>query len=410
MDTLSSKGIKLQQYEGVGEDIPASVKKSEEACDHATKNAAQRGVCTLCTPSFGRGSDFVTHDELLDKAGGLHVIQTFAADFVADEVQIQGRTARQGKNGSWSLMLDNAELAKMDPNTWKESEEPDLNEPATSALLNVSTMQTMSATSRFAQLQTAREKCERALAVRLAESHKNAFEKDAATRAFFNLLTGKSPADQNKALSAYEAWYSEMLKAEFPDCLMHSVFVLDESGSMEGSRWKGLMSAYRKYITTVKDLCRFNDLLSVVQFNGGARVTQKIKRCETISQDLTMQGGGTLFPLGLCRAADVLFEGLGAHPECTKYTLIWMTDGCASLDGLHEAFKKYISFGENLTAFFMFFGQGPCGKEIVQQVRGQFQVACPKSSAFFAEAVDAAKLEELFGYIATRRGDNLSFT
>ena len=150
MDTLSSKGIKLQQlYEAVGEDVPSSFKKSEEVRDHATKNAAQRGVCTLCTPSFGRGSGFVSHDELLDKAGGLHVIQTFAADSLADEVQIQGRTARQGKNGSWSLMLDNAELAQMDPNTWKESEEPDLNQPATSSLLNVSTMQTMSATSRF---------------------------------------------------------------------------------------------------------------------------------------------------------------------------------------------------------------------------------------------------------------------
>ena len=262
----------------------------------------------------------------------------------------------------------------------------------------------------FAQLQTAQGKCERALALRLAESHKNALEKDTATRTFFNFFTGKRTADQNKALSVYEAWYSEILEAEFPDCLMHSVFVLDESGSMKGSNWEGLMSAYRKYITTVKDLGRFNDLFSVVQFDDGSRVTQKFKRCETISHDLTVQGGGTLFPPEHCHAADVLFEGLGAHPECTKKPLVWMTDGCAPLDGLHEAFKKYISFAENLTAFFMFFGQDPGGKETVQQVRAQFQVACPKSSAFFAEAVDAAKLEELFGYIATRRGDNLSFT
>ena len=90
----------------------------------------------MCTSSFGRGSDFVCHDASLNKAGGVHVIQ--------------GRTARQGKNGSWSLTLDDTELASLDPKTWEDPDKPGAKPHASSASLNVATMQALSATERLA--------------------------------------------------------------------------------------------------------------------------------------------------------------------------------------------------------------------------------------------------------------------
>jgi hypothetical protein len=40
----------------------------------------------------------------------VHVIQTFVSLNKAEEVQIQGRTARQGKDGTYSLVLSEADL------------------------------------------------------------------------------------------------------------------------------------------------------------------------------------------------------------------------------------------------------------------------------------------------------------
>ena len=414
MDGLASKGIKLEQlYEGVGEDTQDNSQRPGEVRDHVIRNAAQQGVCTLCTPSFGRGSDFVSHDALLDKVGGVHVIQTFAADSCADEVQIQGRTARQGKNGSWSLILDDTELAKLDPNTWEDPEEHGAAQPACSSSLTVERMQAMSSTERAGQLQQARGRCESALAARLKKSRERALKRDVATRQFFDLLTGKKPAAVDEVLTAYQTWYCNDLGAELAAGeLRHTVFVLDESGSMGGPghpAWEGLMTAYRKYISTLAERDRLNDLLSVVQFDNGSRITQQFRTCGNIARDLTFQGGGTNFPPGLSQAADVLLQGRLDHPECTKYTLVWMTDGGASLSGVSEAFQKYAPFGKHLAAFFMFFGNETSGEQIVKQVCEEFQSVCKESSASFALAVDAAKLEDLFGRIARSSGDKLSF-
>jgi len=397
-------------------DTQDTSKNPGEVRDHLIGSAAQQGVCTLCTLSFGRGSDFVCHDAVLDKAGGVHVIQTFAADSLADEVQIQGRTARQGKNGSWSLMLDDTELAKLDPKTWDDPRKPGAKLHACSSSLSVATMQALSATERLAQLQQARGSCERALAARLAKSHKHALERHASTRKFFDLLTGTRPVAVDQDVLAYQTWYTINLRAEallLGHHVRHTVFVLDESGSMGGPghhKWDGLVSAFQKYISTLAELGRFNDLLSVVQFGTESRISQRFMRCSTISQELTFGGdGGTRFPPGLRRAADVLLEGRDVHPECAKYTLVWMTDGCASLEGVREAFAKYRPFGETLAAFFMFFGTEPSGEETVKQVCAEFQSVCTGSSGSFAKAVDAAKLKEIFGTIARSGGDKLSF-
>lgn len=47
-------------------------------------------VSTILTRDFGRGTDFICHDNKIDKRGGVHVIQTFVSDEISEEMQIRG--------------------------------------------------------------------------------------------------------------------------------------------------------------------------------------------------------------------------------------------------------------------------------------------------------------------------------
>ncbi|CAF1394740.1 unnamed protein product [Adineta steineri] len=76
------------------------------------KRATGSGQITLFTKTFGRGTDFICHDPTVDSNGGIHVIQTFLSEEISEEVQIKGRTARQGDRGSYSLILLYTDLEK----------------------------------------------------------------------------------------------------------------------------------------------------------------------------------------------------------------------------------------------------------------------------------------------------------
>jgi preprotein translocase subunit SecA len=65
--------------------------------------AATSGQITLSTAIFGRGTDFFCKCEKVEKAGGVHIIQAFLSTEASEEVQIKGRTARQGKKKFQSL-------------------------------------------------------------------------------------------------------------------------------------------------------------------------------------------------------------------------------------------------------------------------------------------------------------------
>jgi hypothetical protein len=59
----------------------------------------------LFTRVFGRGTDFIVHDENISKNGGVHVIQTFLSEEYSEEIQYKGRTARQGEPGTYQLIV-----------------------------------------------------------------------------------------------------------------------------------------------------------------------------------------------------------------------------------------------------------------------------------------------------------------
>jgi len=102
-------------------DALASIKDSvlyliEEASfeekEHIIQRATSSGQVTLFTRMFGRGTDFICHEKSVTMSGGTHVIQTFLSEEVSEEKQIKGRTARQGEQGSYSMILLDQDLEK----------------------------------------------------------------------------------------------------------------------------------------------------------------------------------------------------------------------------------------------------------------------------------------------------------
>jgi preprotein translocase subunit SecA len=68
--------------------------------------AGKKGTVTLLTDQFSRGTDFLLEDKSLIEAGGFHVIQTYVSKDESDYVQVCGRTARQGKKGSYQMVIN----------------------------------------------------------------------------------------------------------------------------------------------------------------------------------------------------------------------------------------------------------------------------------------------------------------
>lgn len=73
--------------------------------DSLVANATLQGQITLSTREFGRGTDFKYHGNAVINAGGLAVIQTFFTFDYSEEIQIRGRTRRQGTTGSYEILV-----------------------------------------------------------------------------------------------------------------------------------------------------------------------------------------------------------------------------------------------------------------------------------------------------------------
>ena len=63
--------------------------------------STRSGAITLMIREYGRGTDFVCYDKRMLDGGGVHVIQAFFSTEISEEIQIKGRTARQGAKGSY---------------------------------------------------------------------------------------------------------------------------------------------------------------------------------------------------------------------------------------------------------------------------------------------------------------------
>ncbi|CAF3202594.1 unnamed protein product, partial [Rotaria sp. Silwood2] len=82
------------------------------------RRATTMGKVTLLTRTFGRGIDFLCSNKHLLAKGGIHVLQTFFSEELSEEVQIKGRTARQGDVGSYRMILLNKDLELVLGSLW----------------------------------------------------------------------------------------------------------------------------------------------------------------------------------------------------------------------------------------------------------------------------------------------------
>ncbi|CAF3988523.1 unnamed protein product, partial [Rotaria sordida] len=92
-----------------------TILKEEENFEEKEKvirRSTMPGQITLFTRTFGRGADFIRYDQSVNTDDGIHVIQTFLSEDCSEEIQIKGRTARQGDKGSYSMLLLDNDLEK----------------------------------------------------------------------------------------------------------------------------------------------------------------------------------------------------------------------------------------------------------------------------------------------------------
>jgi hypothetical protein len=94
---------------GVGTVITLTERNTADK-ENLIRQAMSAGTVTLLSRQLGRGTDFYVFSDGIDAAGGAVVIQTFLSEDVSEEVQIKARTARQGNNGSYCLVLSEQDL------------------------------------------------------------------------------------------------------------------------------------------------------------------------------------------------------------------------------------------------------------------------------------------------------------
>ncbi|EAR95155.1 helicase carboxy-terminal domain protein (macronuclear) [Tetrahymena thermophila SB210] len=97
-----------QQFKSLKQNSQIQIMTEENQIEERKKiikDATYSGAITLLTKIFGRGIDFQVNDTIIFQNYGVHVIQTFFSEDKSEETQIKGRTARQGEEGSFSMVL-----------------------------------------------------------------------------------------------------------------------------------------------------------------------------------------------------------------------------------------------------------------------------------------------------------------
>ena len=173
--------------------------------------AATAKQITISTAVFGRGTDFFCKDESVQKNGGVHVIQTFLSEEQSEEIQIQGRTARQGKKGSYEMILLASDLEEKFgiSNHMKDK---------------------VAKGDWYDELCNARKRLLSTQQQTIEENLVDANQKDKATHAYFDsLLAGNSI----EAAKRFKEIYKSFKSGQMPSSMELDIgFLIDITGSM----------------------------------------------------------------------------------------------------------------------------------------------------------------------------------
>lgn len=281
--------------------------------DNIIRAATRQGAVTLASRMYGRGTDFKIFDDRVEKAGGMHVLQTFFSRDLSEEEQIKGRCARQGNKGSYSLVLLSASAAK------------DFD-------LTIETVQGWQPAEVYAKLSqlransgTAEVKSLREMAAMRLNEHRMLAD------SLQNFHAGKNKGAFGKLMKRYNLPGG---MAVGPNG-MHVIFCLDESGSMswclpfQRSPWNELMDAVAVFWNQSADQPGPPMFVSVVQFGSDARVTQQMVPLQGKVPKLEPNWSGTSF-LPAVEAAANLVNNVAGPANGYTAVVIFMSDGAAS--------------------------------------------------------------------------------
>ena len=338
---------------------------------------------TLFPRIFGRGTNFVVYDDAIDTVGGVHVVQTFFSEFLAEEIQIQGRTARQGKSGSYKMIVLSAEIEATYGLTSEEVEQ----ESRKKATFYDFMFQKRAA-AMTAVIDGMKETAGKARA-----QHKNSLTLQ-------NLLKQNGSRDRVAQIMMSFA-------ASTSTSGLHIILCLDESGSMS-SYWASLVDAVMQFLNIRNESgAGDTDLISVIKFGEDATLLwdkESLHHAVANRHAMIRDGGGTNFVPALKMVRQQMLSettGMGV-------AVVFMTDGEAS-DGRRAAAavsKLQDGFsGSSFQFFGVFFRAGAeqaAGEGILQnmvqavnggkmvlatnvdELRDQFQSIAREVSASFA--------------------------
>eukprot|EP00977_Amphora_coffeiformis_P020936 scaffold8649_cov185-Amphora_coffeaeformis.AAC.7 len=172
--------------------------------------AATASQITVSSAVFGRGTDFFCKDERVQKSGGVHVIQAFLSDERSEEIQIQGRTARQGKRGSYQMVI-----------MWEDLK---------SRFGIRQSADSIPKRELYKWLDDVREKQRKKHVATVEKNLADATKADKDTHRYFDALLASRP---NEASKRFLDLYKAFKKKQMPSSMdIQIAFVVDATGSM----------------------------------------------------------------------------------------------------------------------------------------------------------------------------------
>jgi len=374
----STKGAELGDYQILEEKVKFK--------DTIIKQATQSGTVTLCTRPFGRGVDFICLDAATEASNGVHIIQCFVASSASEQIQIEGRTARQGQPGSHEYVLFHGDLVKYLGTKDGQPEDSgfknyDIDSKLTQDALfqKIVRLRDELYSTEVRELSTRREDAQKAH-IATTKFHEKLISYDGSPQSI-NDITNSILEINQAALSSAVAKY-------------HLVFCLDESGSMTGQPWKDLMAAVSAFIDKRIELCNANhcpteDLVTVVNHATTARIVFREQKITSKPQtSIDFRSGGNDFAVAFNTALPVILGTRAGFTPC----LIFMSDGgCGNGEAEMEKIRAQCP---TLQVFVVGFGSG-CARDKLSNL------AKIGGGAFFFGA-DGLQLKTEFEVISTK--------
>ena len=235
----------------------------------------------------------------------MHIIQAFFSDDESEEVQIQGRTARQGKSGTYSIILADSEVKDLG--------------------LDPASLRNMQAQACYGALCQARERKRDRFIKEMEAKLKKASTFDSKSHAYLDALLAGNPSLAKDGLKDLYKQLGRTAPCTAPAAEYHFVCCYDESGSMKGPKWKQLQEAHCAFMERL--LYQPSTKVSIVQFDCSCRTVLEFgDATQAVRTHLVGRLGMTNFNPALGEALRLMRVGFR---KCSSLTpvLLFMSDG-----------------------------------------------------------------------------------